>query len=85
MKLSDFNFTATCSRCNGSGKVSETFHRSAGAWVKGMRKEQKLTLKVVSESLGWSIGYLSDLENGRKNWSDERFAKVLKVLGASQQ
>ncbi|MBU1386918.1 MAG: helix-turn-helix transcriptional regulator [Proteobacteria bacterium] len=37
-----------------------------GQMMKSVRKEKRVTLRKLGEYVGKSIGYLSDIENGRK-------------------
>lgn len=41
--------------------------KSFGETFKASRKKKKLTLRAVGKKVGKSIGYLSDIEHGRKN------------------
>lgn len=56
-----------CSKCDGDG--FEYDHEAIGRSMARMRKESRATLREVAGLLGYSIGYVSDLEHGRKNWS----------------
>ncbi len=42
---------------------------STGKKASILRNKAGLTLRQLSENTGLSIGYLSDLEHGRKNWN----------------
>ena len=61
-----------CKHCNGTGKVIDMV--ALGISLQKEREATGLTLAEVSQSMGISVGYLSDMEHGRKRWSDERIA-----------
>ncbi|NJD38429.1 MAG: helix-turn-helix transcriptional regulator [Geobacter sp.] len=52
-----------------------------GNAVKEARKQAGKTLREVSGLCGLSIGFLSDIEHGRKNTSREYLDKIEGVLG----
>jgi len=52
-----------------------------GIEARRIRHGEALSLKCVSSRMGISIIYLSELERGRKNWSDaliEKFNRAIK-------
>ncbi|WHH58444.1 helix-turn-helix domain-containing protein [Petroclostridium sp. X23] len=51
-----------------------------GEKIKKIRKEKNLTLKDISNLVGISISYLSDVENNRKNPSVESLTKISTAL-----
>ncbi|GAB7192220.1 hypothetical protein NUM3379_29290 [Kineococcus sp. NUM-3379] len=52
-----------------------------GAALRGARREKRLTLRDVAAIAGVSLGYLSELERGRKEASSEVLAAVCAALG----
>lgn len=67
-----------CGRCGGSGKVvSQAWIGSA---VAAQRRKAGLTLREVAGRLAVSIGYLSDLEHGRRQWTDETWERVMEAI-----
>ena len=54
-----------------------------GQRIKACRKEAGLTLKQLSERVGISVSFLSDIENGRSNPSLERLESMADKLGTS--
>lgn len=54
-----------------------------GSRIKKLRKQQNLTLKELSEKVGISISFLSDIENGRSNPSLERLKQLAKALNTT--
>jgi hypothetical protein len=68
----------TCPHCNGSGKVAD--NALIGAEMRMRRKAAKKSLRAVAETCGWSAAYLSDLELGRRAWSDDKRGAFLEAL-----
>lgn len=56
---------------------------NVGARIKLLRKEQKLTLKDLSEKADISISFLSDIENSRSKPSLERLNNISIALGTT--
>jgi hypothetical protein len=56
-----------CPKCHGTGKVRDD--AELGKQMQDKRKAAGFTLKHVAEGMGVSIGYLCDLEHGRRLWS----------------
>lgn len=56
-----------CSKCGGCGREADNAAR--GRMLQKFRKRAKVTLREVAALLNLSIGYISDLEHGRKAWS----------------
>jgi transcriptional regulator with XRE-family HTH domain len=52
-----------------------------GRWIQDKRLERKITLRAFAERVGIGAGYVSDIENGKKDAPQkeilERMAKVL--------
>ena len=61
--------TRTCSACNGTGREQDD--AAIGAQMQARRERAGLTLREVGKRIDYSIGYVSDLEHGRKRWSEE--------------
>lgn len=70
--------TKPCPRCGGSGKIADD--REIGAYLKAKRQRAKLRQKHVADRMGVSVPYLSDLENGNRQWSGERRQAYLAAL-----
>lgn len=58
--------TITCPTCNGSGRVPDP--KAKGREMAARRKQARVTLREVAAHMGFSVGYVSDLEHGRKKW-----------------
>ena len=55
--------------------------KSFGEAVKNRRKKLGYTQKEISEFTGFSISFLSDLENGKKTIEIEKSLAVANLLG----
>ena len=79
VKLNKADFPKkTCTRCNGCGLEND--YVAFGEQMAKKRQNAGLTLKQVSSRLRYSISYISDLEHGRKAWSEEMIANYLRSL-----
>ena len=58
-----------------------TNSKSFGEAVKNKRKKSGYTQKNISEFMGVSISFLSDLENGKKTIELEKALAVANLLG----
>ena len=67
-------YTEICRVCNGPGRTLS----SKGA--RELRLKRELTLKIVASKMGISMGYLCDLENGRKSWNSDLQARFTKAI-----
>ena len=70
--------TRDCPCCKGTGKVRD--HTAFGEQMQARRKAADITLKTLAERTGYSVGYWSDLEHGRRHWSDDLAARYLAAL-----
>mgnify|MGYP006403728585 FL=1 len=68
-----------CPRCNGSGEILDD--RVHGASIRRQREALGLSLREVARRCGWSAGYLSDLELGRRSWGRKQIINVEQALG----
>ena len=57
------------------------FRRLLGAALRAARQRQGRTLRDVSEVAGVSLGYLSEVERGRKEASSELLVAICGALG----
>lgn len=60
----------TCKCCNGTGKVPNQV--SVGSAMRAERKIANVSLRRMAKLIGISAPYLSDLELGRRVWSENR-------------
>ena len=48
--------------------------------MRSIRKKSGVSLREVARRMEFSAAYVSDLERGRQNWSEEKAARFLKAL-----
>lgn len=60
--------TTPCPACAGTGQILD--RAAFGAQMQAKREAAGLTLRELAERMEMSIGYVSDLEHGRKAWGD---------------
>jgi ribosome-binding protein aMBF1 (putative translation factor) len=71
---------AKCSHCNGTGKVP-ALPLTVGAVMREMRIARGRTIRSMAKKLEITSVHLSDLEHGRKEWTEEllrAFAKEMR-------
>ena len=56
---------------------------TVGDRIREIREEQGITQERLAERAGLSKGFLSDVENDKRNVSSENLLKIANVLGAS--
>lgn len=56
---------------------------SIGARIKSLRVARKMTLKQLSDEVGFSIGYLSQLERGMSSIAIDSLARIAEVFGVN--
>lgn len=71
--------TEACPRCQGSGRVAE--RRATGAILRRRRQAAGLTLRRVAAAMKLDPSYISDLENGRRDWRPELIERYLRAVG----
>src|SRR6266566_9195449 len=67
-----------CPRCGGTGVLPDP--RLEGAEMRQAREDAGLSLRDLAKRTGLSVGYLSDLELGRRSWREELRERILKAL-----
>lgn len=75
-----------CPHCEGTGKVID--HKVLGEASKLRRELYKIVLRELAKKMGISVGYLSDLEHGRKKWNSDlikNFDRSIQALVAEQR
>ena len=55
-------------------------HRSLGAALRRMREAAGFSLSEVARKMQISVPYLSDLELGKRNWTEEKRDAFLKAI-----
>lgn len=68
----------SCHCCGGTGK--EIDQTAIAAELREKREKSGLSLREVARRMGFTAPYLSDLELGRRNWSEEKVAEYLEAL-----
>lgn len=61
-------------------EVQAVDHAATGEKLRVQRVIARKSLRQVAEVLGYSAAYLSDLERGRTNWTEEKATAFLKAL-----
>lgn len=70
--------TVPCHCCQGSGQEIDQIH--LGAEFRRLRKEKNVSMNEMARRMKISAPYLSDLERGKRNWTQslvERFTENL--------
>lgn len=75
--------TVPCPNCKGSGVVPDP--KAQGREMMKTRKAAGVTLREVASILELSIGYVSDLEHGRKKWTARRVNFYLAAVETAKQ
>jgi predicted transcriptional regulator len=60
--------------------VREIDHQSTGYLFRVARKKAKLSLREVARRLKLSAPFVSDLELGRRNWTEEMAERYIDIL-----
>ena len=58
--------------------------QATGEQARKLRSRSNLSLRSVAKKMGISFPFLSDLERGRRNWSEKLAAKFNKAVGVSK-
>lgn len=56
-------------------------HDAAGEKIRQLRLSKKMSLRSLAKKMNMSAPFLSDLERGNRNWSEERFDLAVKMIG----
>lgn len=60
-----------CTHCKGTGNQID--HEALGADMRKEREAAGVSLRSMAKAMAFSAAFLSDLERGRRNWSDASF------------
>lgn len=60
-------------------------HVRTGDFYRELREKKGLSLRELGEMLNLSIGYISDLERGRRNWDEGLATKFDAILSTSSK
>jgi transcriptional regulator with XRE-family HTH domain len=58
----------------------EIDHRKAGLSVRKRRVSLGISVLDLADALGLKKSYMSDLERGRRNWTDKRFKEAHRAI-----
>jgi transcriptional regulator with XRE-family HTH domain len=58
-----------CEKCDGTGLQLD--HVAAGTTLRKLRKSKHLSVREVARRMDLSAPYVSDLELGRRHWSED--------------
>ena len=72
-----------CQNCDGSGKTLDP--EAIGANMQQLRNAASVTRKEISKLMNLSIGYVSDLEHGRKAWNGIRIVQYITALETAKE
>lgn len=67
-----------CRKCGGTGK--ELDPTGVGLEMRTARIKANVSLRDMAKRMGMSPPYLSDLELGRRDWTEEKIAKFKRHL-----
>lgn len=67
-----------CRACDGSGK--EIDHIKTGLRLRKLREKSGVSIREVARRLGIDNKYLSDMELGRRNWTEEKVERFLEAI-----
>lgn len=75
---SDLISWRSCSKCKGGGVEWDA--KAIGKRLQSLRTTAKVTLREMADLMELSIGYISDLEHGRKSWNGARLVQYMTAL-----
>lgn len=70
--------TRNCRYCSGTGKEIDSV--SVGNEMLALRKAKDVKQCNVAEFMGYSAAYISDLEKGKRGWSDRLIASYKSAI-----
>ena len=65
--------------------VQEIDHIEAGRRIRALRESTGMSLRWLATQMGFSAPFISDLELGRRNWTEYNFNKAVRLLTLSGQ
>lgn len=60
--------------------IKQIDHAKAGDRIRVLRESKNLPVRWLAEQLNISSAFMSDLERGRRNWTQERFESAVKFI-----
>jgi helix-turn-helix protein len=67
-----------CLHCGGTGMALDQL--AIGQYARDQREKAKQSLRSVADQMAISAAYLSDLERGRRNWSQGLWDDFMDVV-----
>ena len=67
-----------CRYCHGSG--TEIDHSAVGFTLRTLRLKKEIGLREMARGMGVSAPFLSDMELGKRNWTQERIDQFNEVI-----
>lgn len=71
-------FTRPCRYCKGTGKELDQFR--TGQQLRTLREKAGISLRDMAKLLDISAPFLSDLELGRRDWSEKRIDQFMEAV-----
>lgn len=62
--------------------VKEINHSLAGARIRSLRETTGKSLRWLAKEMKKSPAFVSDLELGRRNWTEQSYARAVAILTA---
>ena len=72
-----------CPRCDGTGYVPDPAHHGKEARIR--RRAAGVSLRELAGRMGFSAAYVSDLELGRRGWSENLMKRYIKALAEKSE
>ena len=69
---------ANMNLCFKSVKIVD--NTTTGSLARKQRKQASKSLRAVAKSMGVSVAFLSDLELGRRNWTEDNLSRFTGAL-----
>ena len=60
--------------------VKSINHLEAGKRIRALREKAGMSVRRLANEMGFSAPFMSDLERGRRNWTEAHFNKAVDIL-----
>jgi transcriptional regulator with XRE-family HTH domain len=64
--------------------VPKINHTEAGRIVRSLRSKSGMSLRTMARRMRLSAPFVSDLERGRRNWTENNFKLALRILNRTK-
>lgn len=78
--IADYAYIATVRTKLPTIPSKEINHAEAGRIIRQRREKSGMSLRRLAKEMGYSAPFVSDLELGRRNWTEETFNNAIKIL-----